>query len=224
MRHTFTHQAFCVSPSFFAPKRQHGEINELLHDQRRAGQLVQATPNQELRGSRWRKALSSVSVRKTLANGLLTPFWLESQNLLFLLFLSGSFFTACPPAKVVFGFLSDASPQSLARDHRKRFIRHASILIQMIETAINMLGPDIETLSEIMTGLGRKHVSYGVTPDMFPILGQCLIDTLAECLNDESPGSFRSESRDAWEEVYSELSGDIILAYSKENRRQSANL
>jgi hypothetical protein len=38
---------------------------------------------------------------------------------------------------------------------------HAAYLIQMIDTALNMLGPDIELLTEIMTELGIKHVRYG---------------------------------------------------------------
>jgi hemoglobin-like flavoprotein len=115
----------------------------------------------------------------------------------------------------VFGFAIDVSPRSLIRDKDERFIRHATVLVQMIETAIGMLGPDIELLTEIMTGLGKKHVAYGVTPDMFPVLGQCLIDTLAECLNDDTPGSFSTASRDAWEEVYFGLATDILHVYDK---------
>jgi hemoglobin-like flavoprotein len=115
----------------------------------------------------------------------------------------------------VFGFAIDVSPRTLIRDKDARFIRHATVLVQMIETAIGMLGPDIELLTEIMTGLGKKHVAYGVTPDMFPILGQCLIDTLAECLNDDCPGSFGTAARDAWEEVYFDLATDILQVYDK---------
>jgi hemoglobin-like flavoprotein len=133
------------------------------------------------------------------------------------------FFTACPAAKVVFGFPIDESPKDLLRDQGKRFAAHASILIQMIETSLNMLGPDIDMVTDIMTGLGPKHVKYGVKLEMFPILGQCLIDTVAECLNELTPSSFTEEAREAWEEVFANLSGDIMKAYATlEPRRRSA--
>lgn len=147
---------------------------------------------------------------------------LMAQKLTMTLY-SCSFFTICPAAKVVFGFPIDVSPQVLVRDHGKRFIKHASVLIQMIEAAINMLGPDIDMLSEIMTDLGPKHVTWGVTPDMFPALGQCLIDTIAECLNDIEPGSFPSSIRDAWDEVYVNLSTDIMKAYDAKKAKRSAS-
>lgn len=86
-----------------------------------------------------------------------------------------------------------------------------------------MLGPDIEMLTEIMTDLGPKHVAYGVTPDTFPARGQCLIDTLAECLNEVEPGSFPSDTRDAWEEVYLNLSTDISKAYDTDGKSKRSS-
>ena len=35
-------------------------------------------------------------------------------------------------------------------------------------------------LSETLGGLGAKHLSYGVTDDMYPLVGECLVATLAE--------------------------------------------
>jgi hypothetical protein len=54
----------------------------------------------------------------------------------------------------------------------KRFIMHAAYLVQMLDTVLNMLGPDIELLTEIMLDLGAKHLRYGVKPDMFPRMGE----------------------------------------------------
>jgi hypothetical protein len=62
---------------------------------------------------------------------------------------------------VLFGFPIDIDPTSPEVLTSKRFIMHAAYLIQMIDTALNMLGPDIELLTEIMTELGIKHVRYG---------------------------------------------------------------
>jgi hemoglobin-like flavoprotein len=94
---------------------------------------------------------------------------------------------------------------------------HAAYLIQMIDTALNMLGPDIELLTEIMTELGIKHVRYGVTPEMFPIMGDALIHTLESTLKDD----FTEPVKAAWVEVYSALSQDMVRAQVKSKIRTS---
>jgi hemoglobin-like flavoprotein len=107
-------------------------------------------------------------------------------------------------------------PSSTDMLQSKRFITHASHLIQMIDTTVNMLGPDIEMLTEIMLELGAKHVRYGVTPPMFPIMGKCLLQTIEECLTMETEGGSRfiytQEMKDAWVEVYIALSNDMVRA------------
>jgi methyl-accepting chemotaxis protein len=94
---------------------------------------------------------------------------------------------------------------------------HAAYLIQMIDTALNMLGPDIELLTEIMTELGLKHVRYGVKPEMFPIMGDALLHTLEATLK----SSFTGPVKEAWVEVYSALSQDMIRAQVKAKKRGS---
>ena len=84
---------------------------------------------------------------------------------------------------------------------------HAAYLVQMLDTALNMLGPDIELLTEIMHELGMKHVRYGVKPEMFPIMGDALLHTLETTLKDD----FTDPIREAWIEQYSALSQDMIL-------------
>jgi hemoglobin-like flavoprotein len=98
----------------------------------------------------------------------------------------------------------------------KRFSAHASHFVSMIDTTVNMLGPDIEMLTEIMLELGAKHVRYGVTPQMFPVMEQCLLQTIEECLTTETEhGSsfhYTQDMRDSWVEVYHALSNDMIRA------------
>ena len=84
---------------------------------------------------------------------------------------------------------------------------HASYLIQMIDTALNMLGPDIELLTEMLYDLGEKHVRYGVKPAYFPVMGVALICTLEECLGSDK---FTPSMKEAWVEVYQALSSDMI--------------
>ena len=88
---------------------------------------------------------------------------------------------------------------------------HATYLWEMIDTAINMLGPDIELLTEIMTELGVKHVRYGVKPHMFPVMGEALIHTLSVTLVDE----MTDDAVEAWRKTYGALSSDMIKAQTR---------
>lgn len=120
-------------------------------------------------------------------------------------------FTKCPQAKPLFGFPIDIDPSSKELLASRRFKMHAVYMIQMLDTALNMLGPDIELLTEIMQELGIKHVRYGVKPEMFGIMGEALLKTLEETIG----ADFNDAVRDAWKETYAELSQDMIRAQSK---------
>lgn len=85
---------------------------------------------------------------------------------------------------------------------------HAVYMVQMLDTALNMLGPDIELLSEIMLELGAKHKRYGVKAEMFGFMGESLVLMLEKLLGDD----FTDATRDAWNETYSELAQDMIRA------------
>ena len=83
---------------------------------------------------------------------------------------------------------------------------HAAYLVEMLDTALNMLGPDLELLSEIMLDLGAKHVRFGVRPEMFPQMGDALLLALEATLKDE----FTPPIKEAWIETYGALSGDMV--------------
>jgi len=117
----------------------------------------------------------------------------------------------------MFGFPIDADTTSRELTTSKRFLMHASYLIQMLDTALNMLGPDIELLTEIMMELGEKHVRYGVKPEMFPVMGEALMHTLTETLKEE----MTDETKDAWKETYAALSTDMIRAHARATKRKS---
>lgn len=92
----------------------------------------------------------------------------------------------------------------------KRFKMHASYMIEMLDSALNLLGPDIALLTEIITELGAKHERYGVRPEMFRVMGEALMDMLEKVLG---PEEFTAATREAWKEIYAELSNDMINSY-----------
>ena len=85
----------------------------------------------------------------------------------------------------------------------------------MLDTALNMLGPDIELLTDILLELGQKHVRYGVKPEMFAVMGEALEFTLDKVLGDDFDGA----TRDAWKETYAEISQDMIRAQNSKSSR-----
>ena len=93
----------------------------------------------------------------------------------------------------------------------KRFKMHACYMIQMLDTALNMLGPDIELLTEILHELGVKHQRYGVKIEMFAAMGESLEHMLQKVLGK----AFDEPTREAWKETYAEISTDMIRAQKK---------
>jgi hypothetical protein len=53
------------------------------------------------------------------------------------------------PFQVLFGFPIEIDPYAKEVYTSKRFVMHASYLLQMLDTALNMLGPDIDLLTEM---------------------------------------------------------------------------
>lgn len=98
---------------------------------------------------------------------------------------------------------------------------HASYMIQMIDTALGLLGPDIELLTEIMTELGTKHVLYGVKPTMFPIMGECLVAALEDLL---PKAKFTPLVKESWRDVYSALADDMMKANKAEIFRKTQSV
>lgn len=79
-------------------------------------------------------------------------------------------------------------------------------MIYMFDAALSMLGPDIETLEEVLHDLGKRHIGYGVSPHFFPFMGQAILYALSICLGD----AWNDDLKESWLEVYDELSGDIM--------------
>lgn len=74
---------------------------------------------------------------------------------------------------------------------------------------------DATWLEETLGGLGAKHVSYGVTDDMYPAVGECLIAALA----DLSGGRWTPAHEAAWGRVYGVLMG-LAIAGAKRARAE----
>ena len=136
-------------------------------------------------------------------------------------------FEKCPESKAIFGFAKSINPRSANLLKSPRFRRHAKFLMKMIEKTVDMLGTTTTTsssdeeggngrgkmLTEVLTDLGRKHVSYGVNPEFFPFMTESILAMLDETIG--------NPHKDAWNEVFAFLINGMTAGYQ---RIQKVNL
>jgi hemoglobin-like flavoprotein len=65
---------------------------------------------------------------------------------------------------------------------------------------------DAEWLQSTLSSMGKKHLEYDVTEDMYPWVGECLVAALGEAVGD----SWTDEHVAAWSEAYGVISGMMI--------------
>lgn len=78
--------------------------------------------------------------------------------------------------------------------------------MKMVDRAINLLGPDIELLTDIMLELGEQHYKFGVQASFYPPMGQALLKVLQKFLGE----NFTDDMKNAWLETYQALAYDMI--------------
>jgi hypothetical protein len=116
-----------------------------------------------------------------------------------------------PEAARVFSFTEDELNEKLYTS--PTLMRHATFYMRMIERAVDLLGPDIEHLSEMLVDLGRAHFKLGVQAEFYPPMGKALIKVFRKFLGDK----FTPEMKTAWQHVYQILAYDMIRAGREAN-------
>ena len=86
------------------------------------------------------------------------------------------------------------------------FLRHAKGVVQMLDAAINMLGPDMVPMEKALKGLGAKHVEFGVLPPHYAIVGEALLYTLGAALGD----GWTPKVQQGWEAIYDFVSTQMM--------------
>ena len=115
-----------------------------------------------------------------------------------------------------FDLVVERSPQVMHRFYQVLFERYPrtqamfvperrqnqeAMLTQALVAVMDHLD-DAPWLVSTLHGLGAKHVSYGVTPEMYDWVGECLLATLAEAC----AGDWTRQVEGAWIEAYGAIS------------------
>ena len=77
----------------------------------------------------------------------------------------------------------------------------AQKLMDMLGASLTLLDNPERLMAEL-EALGARHAGYGVRDEHYAIVGQALLDMLAQVLSDE----FTADTRAAWTELYSVIS------------------
>jgi nitric oxide dioxygenase len=100
-------------------------------------------------------------------------------------------------AELFYGRLFEIAPAVRALFAHSDMKQQGRKLMQMISTAVNSL-KNIGAIVPAVKQLGARHVMYGVTNEMYDVVGQALLWTLEQGLGN----AFTEEVKDAWTAVY----------------------
>ena len=115
-----------------------------------------------------------------------------------------------PDVKDVFSFGMDHVEGSAEIFEDRRFKKHASTVIAMVDTAIQLLEiGDTETLFGALRQLGARHASYGIDQHHYPIVGEALILTLEAALGD----AFTADVKKQWIAVADQIFNAMLTSW-----------
>jgi hemoglobin-like flavoprotein len=97
-------------------------------------------------------------------------------------------FSRYPQAQPLFGRNSRANQEKMLTDALVAVIEHLE---------------DADFLGGTLSALGQKHVTYGVTPEMYGWVGECLVETMVNAAGD----AWTDEHTRAWSEAYGAITG-----------------
>jgi hemoglobin-like flavoprotein len=106
------------------------------------------------------------------------------------------FFQRYPQVRAMFG-------RNAPRVQQEMLARALAAVLEHLE--------DAPWLARTLGGLGAKHVEYGVRPEMYDWVGECLLATLAEVAGAE----WTPELERAWTDAYGAIR-DLMLAGAAE--------
>ena len=82
------------------------------------------------------------------------------------------------------------------------FMMHAKSVVNMLDTCVGMMGPDMEPVARALEELGARHCQYNVIAVHYSVLGEALLKTLESALGD----AWTPELGESWTEIYAFMS------------------
>jgi hemoglobin-like flavoprotein len=84
-------------------------------------------------------------------------------------------------------------------------------MVDMIDCAVAFLGPDLDSLTEHLHDLGKRHIQYGVKPEYLSMMGRSVIFALDQILGK----SFTLDDVKDWTAVFQLMVSQMILGMKR---------
>ena len=117
-------------------------------------------------------------------------------------------FTLEPSTKLVFGFQLHHKNIDQHPMLRAGLMVHGLRIVHMIDQILDLLGPDMETLMEILQDVGKRHEKFGVQKEHYTHLGTAIRHTMKHIMKDEQ--YYTSSIDNAWTHIFDILSSIIV--------------
>merc|ERR1712157_679996 len=116
------------------------------------------------------------------------------------------------------------SPPGIESD--KLLLAHARAIVNGLDTVVELLGPLIDDISEILREIGKsQYHDYGDSMALWnPLMRECVLEVIQETLKDD----YTHELKVAWTDFLGEVakdihSGEIRLKMIQETRHRTFN-
>ena len=91
----------------------------------------------------------------------------------------------------------------------------AAKLVEMLRVSLGLLEQP-EVLTKELEQLGARHVNYGVKPEHYAMVGQALLEMLAQV----QPGGLDPQTRAAWVELYGMIETTMLRGAERAHELQ----
>lgn len=90
----------------------------------------------------------------------------------------------------------------------------SQMFVQMLSVVMDLLGPDLVPMKEVLVDLGAKHLDYGVMVGDYDVIGDALMMTLAAHLKDQ----WSAHMEKSWRAVYIFMASAMIEGSQQEEK------
>ena len=139
----------------------------------------------------WEKANQKYSCREEIGSAIL-------QEL----------FEIEPETKLVFGFQPNQTNSKGNTMLRMGLMTHGLRIVHMIDQILDLMGPDMDVLNEILQEQARRHQKHGVKKEHFAHMGTAIRGALSKILDGDNV--YTAEVDKSWKEMFDILTATIV--------------
>ena len=115
-----------------------------------------------------------------------------------------------PETKLVFGFQPNQTNVETNPMLRMGLMMHGLRIVHMIDQILDLMGPDMDVLKEILQEQARRHQKHGVKKEHFAHMGTAIRGALSKILSSDV---YTADIDNSWKAMFDVLSATIAQSY-----------